>query len=54
MLSFSGVSFVVFCFFTTVCVLFSFLFLPFFVSLEMSLFPSIFVPLPFSLCVWRV
>ena len=28
---------------------FSFLFLPFFVSLEMWLFPSIFVPLPFSL-----
>ena len=30
---------------TTVCVLFSFCFLPFFVSLEISLFPSFFVPL---------
>ena len=75
-LSFSGVTFILFCFrlftfieaapfpssmcmrpdshtcsyLTTVCVLtvcFSF----FFFSLEMSLFPSIFVPLPFSLCM---
>ena len=30
---------------------FSFVFLLFFVSLEMSLFSSIFVPLPFSLCM---
>ena len=76
MLSFSGVTFVLFCFvfvfllsqkprpfvqsffvlpyacaptatrsyLTTVCVLFLLLFLPFFVSLEMSFFPSIFVP----------
>ena len=36
---------------TTACVIFLFLFLPFFVSLEMSLFPSIFVPLPFYLCM---
>ena len=32
---------------------FSLLFLPFFVSLEMSLSPSIFVRLPFSLCMER-
>ena len=35
---------------TTVCVLFRFCFLLFYVSLEMSLFPSNFVPLPLSLC----
>ena len=38
-------------FVTTVCVLFRFCFFLFFVSLEMSLFPSIFVPLPFSLYI---
>ena len=32
---------------------FLFLFLLFFISLEMSLFPSIFVPLPFPLCMER-
>ena len=37
---------------TTVCVLFLFLFLPFFCfSVEMSLFPGNFVPLPFYLCM---
>ena len=51
MLSFSDVTFVLFCFVTSVCVLFRFRFFLFFVSLEMSLFPSIFVPLPFSLCM---
>ena len=33
------------------CVLFRFYFFLFFGSLEMSLFPSIFVPFPFSLCL---
>ena len=50
-LFFSVVWFVLYCLSTTVCVLSPFLFLPFFVSLEMLLFPSIFVPLPFSLCM---
>ena len=37
---------------TFVCVLFfSFIFLSFFVALETSVFPSILVPLPFSLCI---
>ena len=40
-LSFSGVTFIL-CFVTTVCVLFRSCFFLFFVSLEMSLFPSIF------------
>ena len=50
MLSFSGLSFVLFCFLTTVCALFSFHFSSFFVSLAMSHFPSVFVPLSFSRC----
>ena len=83
MLSFSGVTFVLFCFvfvfflslkprplvqslfvlryactptatrsyLTTLCVLFRLCFFLLFVSLEISLFPSMFVPLPFSLCM---
>ena len=82
-LSFSGVTFVLFClvfvflislkprsfvesffvlryacaptatrsYLTTVCGLFLFLFLPIFVSLEISFIPGVFVPLPFSRCM---
>ena len=39
-----------FCFVTTVCVLFR-LFLPFFYFFGMSLFPSTLVPLPLPLCM---
>ena len=40
--SFSGVSFVLFCIFTTVCALLSFLFLHFFVSLGDAIFSEYF------------
>ena len=48
MLSFSGVTFL-FCFLLPLSASF-FVSVPFYDSLEMSLFPSIFVPLPFFLC----
>ena len=51
MLSFSGVSFVWFCFFTSVCVLFFVSVSSFFCFLGDVAFPSIFVPLSFSLCM---
>ena len=53
MLSSSDVSFVLFCLFTTVCVIFSFLFLPFFLSLEMSLFSEYFCTNTVSLCTCK-